>query len=177
MLCSENKNSSQALEPGTSKACTDTVFQQLHDACSGGYYVCMVAGIPCSKRSVNLIGDDGGEVLYTRLFPDGVPWASPVGRAAIDVLNLLTARTVELALVVLAFIIKNPVDRGGTKQTNRYFRDEWRNHGPLWLSTPMRRLRKLTGAGEVSFPQCALGQANGAKGQPPHTVRHPAWHH
>ena len=28
--------------------CTDTVFQRLHDACSGGYYVCMVAGI-CSR--------------------------------------------------------------------------------------------------------------------------------
>ena len=56
-----------------------------------------------------------------------------------------------------AWIIENPVDRGGSRASNAYYRAEWKEHAPLWLSKHMQRLRLLTTVGTVTFAQCMLG--------------------
>ena len=77
--------------------CIDAVYYPLLAAVIAGYYSGMHAGIPCSKRSVNL---EGHTALFTRAYPDGVPWASDRGQSDIFTLNLLTERTATLALVI-----------------------------------------------------------------------------
>ena len=133
--------------------CIDAVYYPLLAAGIAGYYSGMHAGVPCSKRSVNL---KGTTALFTRSYPDGVPWASDRGQSDIFTLNLLTERTATLGFAIKSFIIENPVDRGGSRRSNPWYRHEWRDHAPLWLSKHMVWLRNSTPIGQATFPLCAL---------------------
>ena len=66
-------------------------------------------------------------------------------------------RSATLALAIKSFIIENPVDRGGSRRTNPWYRHAWRDHAPLWLSKHMLWLRSSTPIGHATFPLCALG--------------------
>ena len=135
-----------------------SVRQQLLADVRAGKYEVVWLGTPCASFTRLWLSGDK-RPPRSRRQPDGVDGLPGWQQRYVEWHNVFVRFTEELAQAAYdagcTYVIENPVDYG--QPGSPYFDWAAREHCPLWLTTPMRRLARATRAKFVSGCQCMLG--------------------